>query len=122
MRPHSVLWEVFGLLPGERIEIEASRVTDLARSHDAEEVLRTLVETSSTASDGPIPSVPARTPRTGQGFVWTIPHGASSVESVEFAMPSHHVGLIVIKYDVRLFMNDVLSAHLDPGVHLIPDP
>ena len=63
MRPHSVLWEVFGLRPGERIEIEASHIIGLAKPHDPGSALRTLFETSSTAPGGPnwqIRNVPSR--------------------------------------------------------------
>jgi len=122
MRPHSVLWEVFGLLPGERIEIVASHLIGLATPHVPGIVLRRLFETSSTAPGGRAPGALAPGARTQPPYTWTIPYGASSVESVEFSMPTNEVGPITIKYDVRLFADDVLLALLDPGVHLTPDP
>ena len=49
MKPHRLLWEAFGLQPGERIEIEAHNVSSLAPPVAPGKVLRSLFEREKAA-------------------------------------------------------------------------
>jgi hypothetical protein len=122
MKPHRLLWEAFGLQAGERIEIEAHDITGLVVPLAPARVLRALFERETVAPGGEPSLAPVVAPDAPVSIVWDIPYGSTSVESIAIALDSDELGRIVVKYDVRLFNGSTLLAHLDPTVHLVPDP
>lgn len=107
MKPHRLIWEAIGRLPGETVTIRLSRVTrpkGLDLSHSS---LRDALREKSSKT---------------HTHTWVIDDGQNAVETGPICMPTDENGRIDIKYDVALTTPGGGMYELDPGINLIPDP
>lgn len=107
LRPHSVVWDVFGLLPAESLEIHLRKVLNIADPKISAGLLHTVFPAAK---------------RVAHGFGWLLPAGGHTVESGPAFSRFGDLGTFGIKYDVRIYEAGHLKARLDPGFELVPDP
>jgi hypothetical protein len=125
MRPHRIVWETFGLQPGDTIEIQMhcggmkSRRVNLD-AQKATDVLRAGFKGANPAPTILLDAADA----TKNCLTWIIPsNGQAFVDSGEIILPTDDLDRINAHYEVLLRRpGQPDPIVIDPDVNLIPDP